>query len=49
MFETNDFTQGWDGQFNGKDCSNGTYFWKVEYSDLDDNDYLQSGFLALVR
>lgn len=49
VFETNDFSQGWDGQFNGKDCSSGTYFWQVAYSDLEDSDYLKSGFLTLVR
>ena len=49
MFETNDSTQGWDGQFNGMNCSSGTYFWRVEYSDLDNSENLKNGFLTLVR
>jgi gliding motility-associated-like protein len=49
VFETTDSNQGWDGQFNNKDCSSGTYFWRVEYSDLDDIEDLESGFLTLVR
>lgn len=49
MFETNHPSEGWDGQFNGKECSSGTYFWKVDYSDLDDVENVESGFLTLVR
>lgn len=49
VFETSDSNQGWDGQFNNKDCSDGTYFWRLDYSDLDDNENSENGFLTLVR
>lgn len=49
IFETNDFTQEWDGKFNNQFCSNGTYFWQLEYSDFNDKSYLKNGFFNLIR
>lgn len=49
MFETNDFSEGWDGQFNGMDCSEGTYLWRVDFTDVIDNKHSKSGFVTLVR
>lgn len=49
MFETSDFSQGWDGQFKGQDCSGGTYFWKVQYADFNDSAISNSGFFTLAR
>lgn len=49
MFETIDFSQGWDGKFNGDNCNSGTYFWKIEYSDFNDTNYMKSGFFHKVN
>lgn len=49
MFETSDFSEGWDGQFNGMNCSEGTYFWRVDFTDVIDNKHTKSGFLNLIR
>ena len=31
MFETNDSKEGWDGNYNGENATNGTYFWIATY------------------
>lgn len=49
VFETSDANQGWDGQFNNNNCSSGTYFWRVAYSNLDNIESSESGFLTLLR
>jgi gliding motility-associated-like protein len=35
IFESNDMSLGWDGTFNGDDCPQGIYVWKIEYSMYD--------------
>jgi gliding motility-associated-like protein len=49
LFETNELSEGWDGQFNGMNCSEGTYFWRIDYTDVIDNEQTKSGFFHLVR
>lgn len=49
VFETDDYTQGWDGQSNGMNCNEGTYFWRIDYTDVIDYEQSKSGFLNLVR
>ena len=40
----------WDGKsLKGRDCSDGTYFWKVEYMDGTDQNYNYNGFVKLYR
>ncbi len=34
LFETKEFEKGWDGKFNGVECKNDTYVWKI----TTDND-----------
>lgn len=49
VYETNDLNQGWNGQFKEKDCTNGIYFWRVDYSQLNNSKKSKSGFLTLIR
>ena len=49
MFESNEITVGWNGFFKNKECSEGVYFWKVDFSDNYGNDSMIHGNLTLVR
>ena len=49
LFETNDRTKGWDGQYKGKDMDSGTFVWYSEYQL--DNEAIQNrkGIVTLIR
>ena len=32
LFETSEFTTGWDGEFKGQECKQDTYVWKITAS-----------------
>jgi OmpA-OmpF porin, OOP family len=49
IFETTNPNQFWDGNYNGGECVEGTYFYLVEAIGLDDKKYLYKGFLMLAR
>lgn len=49
VFESNDTTYQWDGKSQGEDCSQGVYFWKVQYSDKAKKEFVKSGNLSLER
>jgi gliding motility-associated-like protein len=40
---------GWDGEFEGKTCSEGVYYWIIEYRFLNLSPKKASGNLTLVR
>jgi gliding motility-associated-like protein/uncharacterized repeat protein (TIGR01451 family) len=49
VYEGNDLLSGWDGNFEGKNVSEGVYFWKVEYTDNYEKSGEMHGNLSLVR
>ena len=49
IFETNDMEKGWDGKIDGKECVAGTYYWIVNYLDLDGNKNVKKGFVELIK
>ncbi len=49
LYEGSSVMEGWDGKNNGKDCSEGTYFWIVKYKGINGNDYHKNGSLTLIR
>ena len=49
VFQTTDVNQGWDGTFNQEKCTDGTYFWTVNYLDVNDKKGIKKGFLELNR
>lgn len=49
IFETSDITQGWDGYFDGKQCSQDVYVWKVEGKYANKQAFVKMGDVTLIR
>jgi len=50
VFESFDLLTGWDGNTNGNPCTDGTYYWIVEYTNTNNNEKKRlNGFVTLVR
>ncbi|HLP12718.1 MAG TPA: gliding motility-associated C-terminal domain-containing protein [Flavobacteriales bacterium] len=49
MHETTDLLKGWNGKFKEDNCSDGVYYWVVEYTDIQETQKEIKGFLSLVR
>lgn len=49
VFQSTDKNFGWNGMSGNKDCSEGTYYWIVKYTDHENREHQQHGFLQLVR
>lgn len=41
--------ESWDGTFNGATCQDGTYIWKLKYTDFTNEQYEISGHVNLIR
>jgi gliding motility-associated-like protein len=39
----------WDGTFNSLPCQDGTYVWKMSYTDFTDKEYERTGHINLLR
>ena len=49
VFETKDAYKGWDGTQNSGPAGAGTYVWRMNYTDADNNKYAQNGYVVLMR
>jgi trimeric autotransporter adhesin len=50
MFESHDSEVGWDGSYGGRMVPDGTYVWRVKFSDsTTDKKYIDSGSLHIMR
>jgi len=49
LFETDDMNTGWNGKFNKRDCSDGTYYWILLYTDINNESSSKNGSLTLIR
>ena len=50
VFESNNHTIGWLGDYNGKTCTEGVYAWKIEFGNLiNDARKVLVGHLTLIR
>lgn len=49
MVEFKDNNIKWDGKTDGKDASDGTYFYIMNYKDLTSTSFQQHGFIQLIR
>ncbi len=53
VYQSNDFSQGWDGNYQGTPCPISTYVWYLKYDSYQDNGTLshrtRHGFITLVR
>ncbi|MCE3297166.1 MAG: hypothetical protein K0R65_2880 [Crocinitomicaceae bacterium] len=49
VYESNDYSKGWDGTINGKNATEDVYFWLVDYTDSYGDTGKLHGNLTLVR
>lgn len=49
VFVTDDFDASWDGTFQGKDCPNDIYVWKIFAKDNDGKKHDLTGHVTLFR
>ncbi len=49
LFETQDYTHGWDGHYKGTLCEGGTYTYVFKYTGLNRKKYTKSGSVFLAR
>lgn len=49
LFETRDLATGWDGTYSGTSCTDGTYYWIVNYSGINNQSGSQSGTVMLMK
>jgi gliding motility-associated-like protein len=49
MFETNDITKGWDGNFKGQACKSDVYVWKLRATDVNGKAKELNGHVTLYR
>ncbi|MBI2281416.1 MAG: gliding motility-associated C-terminal domain-containing protein, partial [Bacteroidetes bacterium] len=49
LFETNNLLKGWDGKYDNNNCSDGTYYWIIQYTTIMNETYTMKGFLTLLR
>ena len=49
LIETNDILSGWDGKYNNEDCPDGTYFWIMQYTTMNNESKTLTGFLTLAK
>jgi len=48
IFETRDFNEGWDGNYNGSRVNRGTYIWTYQYADSQGNEIKKGGSVTVV-
>jgi gliding motility-associated-like protein len=49
IFTSNDLQIGWDGSYLGKKCQDGTYVWKIRYTDFVGEEHRLVGHVNLLR
>lgn len=49
VFETDNFDKGWNGKCHGKNCTEGTYFWVLNFQTFTYGKLTRKGFVTLLR
>lgn len=49
LFTWNDILQGWDGKVNGRECTEGTYFYIITAKDYNNTNIKKQGTVNLFR
>jgi gliding motility-associated-like protein len=49
IYTINDLDESWDGTYGGMTCQDGTYTWKIEYTDINANEVRLIGHVNLLR
>ncbi len=49
IYSINGLNDYWDGTYQGAACQDGTYVWKMEYTDFEDREYKTVGHVNVLR
>jgi len=49
VFITHNIETGWDGTYNGTNCSEGVYVWHISYYDALKHHHAEKGVVTLIR
>ncbi|MBN8702305.1 MAG: gliding motility-associated C-terminal domain-containing protein [Bacteroidetes bacterium] len=49
FFETNDYTQGWDGKWNNVLVQEDTYIWQIKYTNTNSEEEKYTGNINVIR
>lgn len=49
IYKNSNLLSGWDGTSNGKKCTEGVYFWRVDYEDNNASKFSKHGFIHLEK
>ncbi|HOI32798.1 MAG TPA: DUF2341 domain-containing protein [Bacteroidales bacterium] len=49
LFESTDFSEGWDGRENGNEAPQGVYLWRYSYKNSDGKTLEDKGTVMLIR
>ena len=49
LYSWSDVKGGWDGKTGGKDVTDGTYFYIINATDIDNKDVKKQGAITLLR
>jgi len=49
IFETQNINEGWDGLYKGRKAMEGSYGWRIDYTNYSDEKYKKYGFVILYR
>ena len=49
IYSNSNLISGWDGTSNGNECSEGVYFWKIDFEDFNSLKFTEHGFLHLEK
>jgi gliding motility-associated-like protein len=49
IYKNSNPLSGWDGTSNGKKCTEGVYFWRVDYDDINASKFSKHGFIHLEK
>jgi len=49
VYTLNDINEFWDGTYNGKECQDGTYVWRLVYEDMQQHAHELTGHVNIIR
>ena len=49
VFETRNQNSGWDGKYNNEEAMQGSYTWRIDYTDFAGKNYSKYGFVILIK
>jgi len=49
LYESSNIYEGWNGYYEEKLCSSGTYYWQIDFQDIRGIEQAKSGFMELIH